>query len=103
MKHAHPSDKNKDVRWIGHSFISRGSATTVENRYKADLGNTRQETVEGTTGPLNSTVTTVMSSVWPKPEAASAMRWAGKTLSARVRSKPNSSPGRGLYLAWAST
>jgi hypothetical protein len=23
---SHPSDKNKDVRWMGHSFIRRGSA-----------------------------------------------------------------------------
>ncbi|HUB00598.1 MAG TPA: hypothetical protein VMA34_19870, partial [Terracidiphilus sp.] len=31
---SHPSDKNKDVRWMGHSFIPRGSATTVEDCYK---------------------------------------------------------------------
>jgi hypothetical protein len=27
---SHPSDNNKDVRWMGHSFISRGSAMPVE-------------------------------------------------------------------------
>jgi hypothetical protein len=28
---AHPSDKNKDVRWMGHSFIPRESANPVGN------------------------------------------------------------------------
>jgi hypothetical protein len=27
----HPSDKNKDVRWMGHSFIPRESALPVED------------------------------------------------------------------------
>ena len=26
---SHPSDKNKGVRWMGHTFVSRGSATPV--------------------------------------------------------------------------
>jgi len=26
-----PIDKNKNVRWMGHSFILRGSATPVRN------------------------------------------------------------------------
>jgi hypothetical protein len=26
---SHPSDKNKDVRWMGHSFIPRGSVKPV--------------------------------------------------------------------------
>jgi hypothetical protein len=31
---SHPSDKNKDVRWMGHSFIHRGSETPVRDCYK---------------------------------------------------------------------
>ena len=46
--------------------------------------------------PENSTVTTVMSSNWPKACAASAMRAAGWRLSSRVRPKPKSSPGADL-------
>jgi len=30
---SHPSDKNKDVRWMGHSFIPRGSVKLVDDRY----------------------------------------------------------------------
>jgi hypothetical protein len=26
---SHPSDKNKDVRWMGHSFVPPGAATPV--------------------------------------------------------------------------
>jgi hypothetical protein len=29
----HPSDKNKDVRWMGHSFIPGGSDLPVEGCY----------------------------------------------------------------------
>jgi hypothetical protein len=28
---SHPSDKNKDVRWMGHSFISLGLAKPVDD------------------------------------------------------------------------
>ena len=28
---SHPSDKNKDVRWMGHSFIPRGSLRPVDD------------------------------------------------------------------------
>jgi hypothetical protein len=28
---SHPSDKNKDVRWMGHGFIPRGSAKPVDD------------------------------------------------------------------------
>src|ERR1700678_3575357 len=30
----HPSDENKDVRWMGHSFILSESALPVQNCYK---------------------------------------------------------------------
>jgi hypothetical protein len=30
-------DKNKDVQWMGHSFIPRGSATPVEDCYRASF------------------------------------------------------------------
>ena len=32
---AHPSDKDKNVRWMGHSFIRCGSVTPVADCYKA--------------------------------------------------------------------
>ena len=33
---SHPSDKNKDVRWMGHGFIPRESAKPVDDQKKQE-------------------------------------------------------------------
>jgi len=35
---SYPSDKNKNLRWMGHSSIPRGSAKPVDDQYGQGSG-----------------------------------------------------------------